>query len=360
MTSDFTDLFINKNITIKGAMKQMDKTGKRILFITDKKHRLMGTVTDGDTRRWILSDGDLNKKVDKIYNKKPTYIRQGTPKKEMRGIILRSGAAGPFPLIDENMRIIDILFWKDFVRKNTDHDKQQPTLKVPVVIMAGGQGSRLDPFTRIFPKALIPIGDKPVAEVIISNFLQYICGTIYLVLGYKKEMIKSYFDNNTANYKISYLYEGKRPLGTVGGLRLIPKNFPDTFFLSNCDTIIKAKYDDIYMFHKKNRYDLTIIGSMQHIILPYGVIKIRSAGELKRMEEKPEYDFLVNTGMYVIEKKILRYIPAKKMFHITDLIKELRARKGRIGVYPVSEKSWFDVGRWDSYKETAKHFLGEL
>jgi len=227
-----------------------------------------------------------------------------------------------------------------------------------MIIMAGGQGSRLDPFTRILPKALIPIGDKPVSEVIIENFLRHVSGDIYLILGHKGEMIESYFKNNTDDYRIKYLHEGKAPLGTAGGLKLVPKKFPNTFFLSNCDTIIKAGFDDIYTFHKKNRYEITVIGSMQHFKVPYGVMEIGSGGKLKRIKEKPEHDFLVNTGMYVMEKRILKYIPSKSPSHVTDLIRKVKKHKGRIGIYPVSEKSWFDVGQWDPYKETANHFLG--
>jgi len=360
MKKDFDNLFISKKLKIKDAMKQMDKASKKILFVMDGKRRLLGTVTDGDIRRWILAVGNLQKRVDRIYNKKPIYVKEGLSTKEARDVIVEASVES-LPVVDKTMRIVDIIFWKDVIREGLANLRCRRDIKIPLVIMAGGEGSRLDPFTRILPKALIPIDDKPVVELVINNFLQYLSGDIYLILGYKGEMIKSYFDNSRVNYKISYFYEGSKRLGTAGGLQLIPNNFPNTFFLSNCDTIIKARYDDIYMFHKKNRYDLTIIGSMQHFVVPYGVMKLGPGGRLNRIEEKPEYDFLVNTGMYVVEKKVLRYIPnQEKPFHITDLMRKIKASKGRIGVYPVSEKSWLDVGQWESYKETTKNLLGEL
>ncbi|MCQ9206947.1 MAG: sugar phosphate nucleotidyltransferase [Omnitrophica bacterium] len=361
MEDKFSDLFIEKKMTIKNAMKMMDKAARKILFVTDKRKRLLGTVTDGDIRRWILADGSLSKKIDRVYNTSPTYLKkidEGISKKEVQKIVLETGLES-IPVVNNTGQIVDVLFWKDMIKGDLINPRKRALLNVPVVIMSGGQGTRLDPFTKILPKALIPIGDKPVIEVIIANFLKYTSGAIYLILGYKKEMIKSYFDNNPVHYRIQYIYEGPNPLGTVGGLGLIPENFPDTFFLSNCDTVIKAGYDDIYALHRKNRNDLTVVSSMQHFVLSYGVININSDGELKKIEEKPEYDFLVNTGMYVIEKKILRFIPPKKPFHITDLIKEVKRQKGKIGVYPVSEKSWLDVGRWESYREITKDFFAE-
>lgn len=357
MSTDFNEFYINKNLTIKKTMKQMDKASRKILFITDKKHKLLGTVTDGDIRRWILADGDLNKTVNHICNQNPIYARNGVSAEEVKCKFLETGLES-IPVVDENMRIIDIFFLKDIIKESTHASKLKSSVKAPMVVMAGGQGSRLDPFTRILPKALIPIGDKPIIEVIIDNFLQYASGDIYLILGYKSEMIKSYFDNSSVNYRVKYLHEGNMPLGTVGGLRLLPKKFPDTFFLSNCDTLIKANLDDMFKFHKKNDYDITVVGSMQHFMVPYGVINIGSGGKLRKINEKPEYDFLVNTGMYVMEKKVLKHIHPKRTFHVTDLIRTVRKHKGRIGVYPVSEKSWLDAGQWDSYKETTDRLLG--
>jgi len=350
---NFESLFIRRGLTVKNAMKQMDITGRKILFVIDKENRLFGTITDGDIRRWILIDGDLNERVEKICNRTPICVKKDISKRELRKKILETGL-GALPIIDSEGRIINIFFLNDLIKEELITGKKKADLNVPVVIMAGGQGNRLEPFTKILPKALIPICDKPAVQVIMDNFLQYISGDFYLVLGHKSEMIKSYFNTIAINYQINYLHEGIKPLGTVGGLQLIPKKFAQTFFLCNCDTIVKAKYDDIFTFHKQNEFDITIIGSMQHFMVPYGVMKINAGGELKEIEEKPEYSFLVNTGMYIIEKRVLQYIPKNRCFHIIDLIKRIKKNKHKIGVYPVSEKSWFDVGQWESYKETTR------
>ena len=351
MADSMNKLFVSKNVTIKNAMRQMDKSGKKIVFVTDNKGTLAGTITDGDVRKWILADGDLSKSVRNIYNKKPLYVKKTVSKREARKILIESGLEA-IPILDGKMRITDIFFLKDVVKEDMVKGIKKSDLKIPLIVMAGGEGTRLDPFTRILPKALIPVGDKPVVEVIIDNFLRYLSGDIYLILGYKWEMIKSYFANSPVHYKISYLYEGKKALGTAGGLRMIPEDFPDNFFLCNCDTIIKADYDDIYAFHKKGKYDLTIIGSMQHFLVPYGVLKINSGGKLDNIKEKPEYDFLVNTGLYLVEKRTLRFMPRRKAFDVTDLVRNIKKERGKIGVYPVSEKSWLDIGQWEEYKKT--------
>jgi len=359
MQNSYKALFIDKKRTVKEAMRQMDKTAKKILFVADNRDILLGTITDGDIRRWILAGGDLNKKIIKIYNREPVYIKKDASKREIRRIVLKIGSSG-FPVVDEKMRVVNVIFWKELIKNDILEEKRTSGLRIPIVIMAGGEGSRLDPFTKILPKALIPIDDKPAAEIIIENFLDDVTGKIYFILGYKGDMIKSYFKNIETKYDIKYISEGKKKYGTAGGLRLLPRNISGTFFLSNCDTLIEADYNEIYSFHRNNHYDITMVSSMQHFIVPYGVISINSGGELKHIKEKPEYDFLVNTGMYVVEKRLLRLIPARKNFHMTDLLRKVKKNGGKIGVYPVSEKSWLDIGQWESYREATKRLLAKL
>ena len=145
------------------------------------------------------------------------------------------------------------------------------------------------------------------------------------------------------------------PLGTAGGLKYLEKRIDTPFFVSNCDIIIQCDYFDIYKFHKKANFDLTLVSSIQHHIIPYGVCKLENDGSLKTIREKPEYDFLVNTGMYILNPDILKFIPKNKSFDMTDLIKCLKEEKKKIGVYPVSKKSWIDVGQWEEYKKATKN-----
>lgn len=337
----------NMNISVKEAMKQMDELGEKILFVVDKNRKLLGTLTDGDIRRWILADGDLTESIDRIYNRRPIYVQEDYNIDDVKKIMIEEKIVW-IPIVGKNSKILDVLLWDNIFgekKKATSKD-----LNMPVVIMGGGRGTRLDPFTRILPKPLIPIGDKPVIELIMDNFIEFGCKDFFLVLGHKSEMIRSYFNNGSNNYRVKFIQEDK-PLGTVGGLRLLPEDLPENFFVTNCDVLIDGDYKEICDFHLKNNNHITIVGSVKHFRIPYGVMKISSGGILNELIEKPEYDFLVDTGMHVFKKEVISLIPKRGLFHITDLIIKLKAKKGKIGVYPVRERAWIDIGQWEEYKK---------
>jgi len=216
--------------------------------------------------------------------------------------------------------------------------------------MAGGKGTRLAPFTNIVPKPLIPVGDKSMIELIMAEFEKYKMLDFYVSVNYKASMIKAYFEDVDHNYNVKYIDEDS-PLGTAGALKFVENEFDNTFFVSNCDIIIKADYSEIYNFHVQGNYDITLVASMQHYQIPYGICELSKEGELLQIKEKPEYDFLVNTGMYLLEPKVLKLIPENKFYHITNLIEDIKKNGGKVGVFPVSEKSWIDVGQMEEYKK---------
>lgn len=341
---------IRGNISIKSAMKQMDEVGEKILFIVDEDYKLRGALTDGDIRRWILADGNLGESTEAIFNKNPIYVEEGYEIEDVKRTMISEKITW-IPVIDKSGKLGDILLWESiFGEKKKIAPKD---LNIQVVVMGGGQGSRLIPFTKILPKPLIPIGEKPIIEIVMDHFAEFGCNDFFLVIGYKAEMIKSYFNNKTNNYKINFIQE-EFPQGTAGGLKLLPKEFSENFFVTNCDIIIKADYREIYNFHIKNNCEITIVGSVKHFRIPYGVMEISNGGNLKELIEKPEHDLLVNTGMYVLKREIIDLIPNKSLFHITDLISKIKSRGGKIGVYPISEKSWIDIGQWEEYKKTVE------
>lgn len=217
--------------------------------------------------------------------------------------------------------------------------------------MAGGFGKRLDPFTRVLPKPLIPIGDKTIVECIIDEFRKYQINSFYLSVNYKSKIIKSYFEELKPKYKINYVDEDK-PLGTAGSLRFIKNKIKSTFFLTNCDTIIKDDYFKMLKFHKKHKYDITIISSRKSYVIPFGICELKPNASLFKIEEKPSYVFLVNTGMYIVEQKCLKLIPENRVFHFTQLIENVIKNGGNVGVFPIKSKSWLDVGGWEEYKNT--------
>ncbi len=339
---DLAMLQIFQSESVKAAMKQMDVAGLKILFVVDKDRKLLGVVTDGNFRRWILKGKSLDASISKLFNKNPIKFSEDYDIEEIKQIMVKERLEC-VPIVDDNQRFVDALFWEDIF--GSKYKKTEKTLNVPLVIIAGGEGTRLSPLTKILPKPLMPIGDKPVVEVIMDNFAEFGCKDFYLLLGYKGAMVQSYFDNAGNKYKPIYISENE-PSGTAGALRFLRQDsMPDSFFVSNCDTIISADYADIYDFHTKGRYDITIIGAQRSFVIPYGVLETKTGGSIDKLIEKPEYDFLVNVGMYMLKKDILSLLPEKGVFHFTDLIKKAQKEKCNISVYPVSEKSWQDVGQ---------------
>lgn len=331
------DLFINREMSIKDAIKKLDETAKKILIVVED-NKLVGVLTDGDIRRWILKSGSLQESVNVIMAQNPKFIFKKDERSAKK--ILKEKSIEAIPVLNEEHEVVDIIFWNDNFNKRLNYTK----LNNPVVIMAGGKGTRLDPYTKILPKPLIPIGDVPIVERIINRFTEYGCDDFYMTVNYKKNMIKAYFNEFEKKYKLNYIDE-ENPLGTAGSLYLLKDKIKETFFLSNCDILIEGNYSDMLKYHQEHNAKITLITSLKHYTIPYGVIQIDRNSDVKKMEEKPEYDFLVNTGMYILEPEILNDIPEGKFYHITDLINDYINKEEKIGVYPISEGAWLDMGQ---------------
>lgn len=342
-----SNIQISAKVSVKEALKQMDRSALKILFVTDDGDMLKGSVTDGDFRRGILAGYNLDGDIEGVFNHSPVKFQEGYDIEEVKRILVEKRLEA-VPIIDSGEKIIDVLFWEDVFGKR--YQKNTRKLEVPVVIMAGGMGTRFSTVTKILPKPLIPFGDKPVIEVIMDNFRDFGCSGFYLLLGYKGAMIQSYFDNTDNGYNPEYVFEPE-PLGTIGALSMLDKNLlPESFFVSNCDIVIKSDYVDIYDFHRTGGYDITIVSAMRHFVIPYGVMDMTNGGSMKNLTEKPEYDFLVNTGMYVMKKDVLKLLPEGKV-DVPDLIKRVQDKNGKVGMYPISEKSWVDIGQPGLWEE---------
>jgi len=345
------DFLIERSGTVKQAMRQLSDLGEKELFVTDKG-KLLGALSDGDIRKWILKEGALNAPVESVCNKNPRSVGENYDLEEVRATMLELKIEC-VPVIDADRRITNVLTWDEVFSGKVQ--KTHEKLGVPVVIMAGGKGSRLDPFTRILPKPLIPVGDKPVIEVIMDKFSEYDINDFYISINHKARMIKSYFDEvNGHKYRISYVEETK-PLGTAGSLRLLEGRLSDPFIVTNCDVLIDCDYAQLIHFHQEHGHDLTLVVSCRHYVIPYGVCDIQG-GLLKTIREKPELDLLINTGMYVMGNKVLNLIPKNEFLNFNDLILNAQAAGCQVGVFPVNDKSWLDVGQWEEYQKTINQF----
>jgi dTDP-glucose pyrophosphorylase len=356
VTDNISQFFINKDKSIYEALKQLDESAEKILFVVDNNEKLIGSLTDGDIRRWILAEGKLEESVKKACNKSPFIVNKDFDIHKIKKIMVKE-KLDCIPVVDNHQRIFELLFWED-VFGNIKVKKEKGKLEIPVVIMAGGKGTRLDPFTKILPKPLIPIGDKTILEIIINNFIEYQVMHFSIIVNHKSRIIKSYFEELSPNCILDFVYE-KIPLGTAGGLQLLQNKINGDFILTNCDIIINVDYSKLIKFHADNKNDITIVASLKNFSIPYGICEIENGGELSEIKEKPEYKFLVNTGFYIIKSKVIDLIPKNKFYHITDLIINVKKCNGKIGVYPISEDSWIDTGEWREYKKTLERFRND-
>ena len=345
---EIQSLLVNEKNTVREAIQKLDAAHQGVILIVDKNKLLKGIFTDGDFRRLVLNGISLDTIITDVMNTNPRTILANNASREELTKLFNTGGFLHIPIINEYNKVVDVTFLSDFIRDIKER-KVRKLIDNKVVIMAGGKGTRLDPFTRILPKPLIPIDNKAVIEIIMDEYAKYGMKKFYISINHMGRMIRAYFEEQDCDYTFEYITEDK-PLGTAGALKFIEGKISSPFFVSNCDIIVKDDYTKIYDFHIKGGYALTLVASMQHHTIPYGVCAIENGGELKSIKEKPEQDFLVNTGMYILNPEVLQFIPDNKFYHITNLIDKLKNEGFKIGVYPVSEKSWIDIGELKGYK----------
>lgn len=345
---------INCNANITAAMKKIDNNAKGTLFVVDTDNKLLGAISDGDIRRWLIKTGDLSAPITSIMNTHPHFVYKDEVDKAPR--LIEDYLVHVIPVLDRDGIIVDLVF----ETKTIEHSLNSPKGSLndtTIVVMAGGKGTRLYPYTKILPKPLIPINDVPIIERIINEFKKYSVDNIYMSVNYKKEMIKSYF--NELDYIIHYIEED-RPLGTAGSLSLITDKVKGHVIVTNCDILIKADYSDIMNYHKQSGNAVTIVSAMIESILPYGVIHSGTNGKVQCLEEKPKLQHIVNTGMYIVDSKYLPLIPQNSFYHMTDFVGDLLAQNYQVGMYPISEDSFLDMGEFVEMQRMEEKLKGAL
>jgi len=347
------DLIIAPDITIKLALKKLSQCGEKCLIVADKDNMLLGTLSDGNLRKAILGGVVLSDTIEGLYQPKPTVLVEGSYSIDKARKLFIKHKFDLIPVVNINNVVVDVLIWAKVFNNGKKEIRQ--VLDVPVVIMAGGRGVRLEPFTKVLPKPLVPIHDKPIIEHIIERFTELGCSDFYLTVNYKGKILKAYFEELQPDYKVQFIEE-QEPLGTAGSLQYLQGSFDQPFFVTNCDIIIKADYANLYEFHNKGSYDITLVASAKEYVIPYGTCELNGDGHLSHINEKPKYDFLVNTGLYVLNPSVLDLIPENKFCHITHLIEDAKKQGKRVGVFPIDDDAWIDVGQWGEYKNILEKF----
>ena len=348
-------LLIKKNSSIKNALKQLSKTGEKCLVVITKDYKLLGTLSDGDVRKAILKGRYPKDKISEFYHKNCTFLKKENYSLTQAREIFIKKRIDVIPVVEGMRKVVDVITFEDFF-KNKKNNNNSHNFPKTVVIMAGGKGTRLEPFTNVLPKPLVPINEKPVIEHIIEKFVSNKVSNFFITLNYKSKILKAFFQEIKPKFKLSFIDE-RKPLGTAGGLSLLKGKLKKPFFVTNCDTIVNINFDNLMNFHISNGNDLTLVASSKEYIIPYGTCKLTKKGQLQKIVEKPKFDFFANIGLYVLNPNLIKLIPKNKNYDMTDLIQVVKRKKKQIGVYPIDDESWIDVGQWSEYHKAVDRLI---
>ncbi len=338
------DLLLEENSTVKQAIERLESVRCKVVYIVKGK-KLLASVSDGDVRRFSLRSGDIYESVFNIANLSPTSFYEHEKDKWIE--IFRRTELYSVPIINYNDEIIGVVFRDGTVIK------EREKISVPVVMVAGGKGARLYPYTKILPKALIPIGDIPISEHILNRFYESGCTSFFMIINHKRAMIQSYFDSIEKNYSLRYIEE-TTPLGTGGGLSLLKDIINEDFIFTNCDIIIDADYAAIYKMHKKKNNFITMILSKYTADIPYGVVEMDKENNYSGTTEKPSFTYNINTGVYIVNPRVIEELPENTAIGFPDIIERYHKSGEKIGCYIVSESAYMDMGQLEELEKMKK------
>tara|TARA_B110000259_G_C14009863_1_gene399236 strand:+ start:1128 stop:2204 length:1077 start_codon:yes stop_codon:yes gene_type:complete len=350
--------FIKKNATIRTALSFLNISPHKCLLVIDNIKKLLGTITDGDIRKSILKNPILDRPITEIYNKHPIKVYEHEINEQDIKKNFKINKFEIIPIVNIKEIVVGVYSWDHFF----DIQNDQSTIhNLNIIIMAGGRGVRLAPFTNKLPKALMPIGDKPMIIRIIEKYHIYGFNSFYISTFYKKRILKSSLTNqfkDNRNLKINYINEDK-PLGTIGAVANINFNkYSDPVIITNCDTIISDNIEKVVNTHIINKYDITLFITEKFFDNPYGEVIVDSKNFLKDIKEKPKLNFLINVGFYIISKKALKLIPKNKFFDATDLILKAKLKRMKIMTHKISSNNWIEIGKMNdlaAFNDTIKN-----
>ena len=335
---NWKELLIKPNDSLEHAIKVLHEGGARITLVVDKYNKLLGTVTDGDIRRALINKLTMKSEITSVMNSKPIKVSKSLSKKELLQLMTSNGLIH-MPIVNENGVICGL--------ETIEHLIKNPIFKNPVFLMAGGFGKRLQPLTEIIPKPLLRVGDKPIIETIIKQFIEHGFHEFYISTHYKSEQIREYFkDGSQYGANIHYIYEDS-PLGTAGSLGLLPKDISELpIIVMNGDLLTKVDFKNLLDFHDASGNDATMCVREYDIQVPFGVVEMNE-GRIEKIREKPVHKFFVNAGIYVLNNNLIKKVDGKSYLDMPDFLENELKNKG-ISAFPIHEY-WLDVGRIEEY-----------
>jgi dTDP-glucose pyrophosphorylase len=337
---NYKDLCINAEQTIEEAIKRLNEAYVKILFVVNNKNKLIGTITDGDVRRSLIKDFSMNVKIPSVMNVSPKYCFYKDSFTKRKNI-LKYHEIDSMPVVDERGIVcgLETLFL----------ESQKLRIDTPVIIMAGGLGSRLGDLTKFEPKPMLKINDRPILEHLISKLSNQGFHDIYITTYYRSEMIVDYFGTGEKwGVNINYILESS-PLGTAGSLSLIKNLDPESsIIVTNADLMTSINFADFFKFHIEEKNICTIAATNFQNKIPFGVIDFNGS-KLNKISEKPVYNYLVTAGIYIFKFKLIKSIKTNVYLDMPDFINSLDMKKN-VGVFPIHEY-WTDIGQKEDLNE---------
>lgn len=343
---NWRDICISKDMSLTTGMRVIDDGGMRLAVVTDGDSKLLGTITDGDIRRALLKNLPLETPVSEVMNTNPIHGEVGDSDRKLL-TLLNAHSLISIPILDDSRKVVSI----ETIRELS----QQKRLDNPIVLMAGGFGSRLYPLTEDTPKPMLKVGERPLLETIIEEFAAAGFHDFYITTHFMPDAIKDHFgDGSQRGISITYLHE-EAPLGTGGALGLLPKNLPDLpLILMNGDILTKVDFHGMIKFHEAQNAVITVGSRKFQSTIPYGVMDIEGTSILKIIE-KPTKDFFVNAGIYVLSPEVYKTVGQDQKLDMPDLLTECIKSDQTVASYPIHEY-WMDIGLIPDYEQAQKEF----
>lgn len=340
--------FISKEKTLLDALSQINALSPEplVLFVVDDENRMVGTLTDGDSRRALIAGASVNDKAETIMHRNFNYmgvcdinnVQEIRRQKEMK------------------MKLVPVLDGERHIVKIINLEKYKTRLPVDVVMMAGGKGERLRPLTEKTPKPLLPVGNKAIIDHNVDRLISYGVQHISVTVNYLREQIEDHYREPRNGVQIQTVREPKF-LGTIGSIRFVPKFYNDTVLLMNSDVFTNIDYEDFFLHFQQHEAEMSVAAIPYNVSIPYGVLDL-DGRDIKGLLEKPKFNYYANAGIYLIKRRAMDEIPVDTFFNATDLVEKLIAEGKKVIRYPLNG-TWIDIGNPQEYqkaKDLVKHF----